>query len=88
MQCGHTHAFCAWSSCLSNGQTVMNPGSVGLLAYSDDSPVPHVMETQTAPCGLRDPRTRPRSFGWSVALRRIPYDFERRLALQAQEAGT
>jgi hypothetical protein len=30
---------------LTSGQTIVNPGSVGLPAYADDLPVPHVMES-------------------------------------------
>ena len=40
--CGHTHIPRLVR--LANGQTIVNPGSVGLAAYSDDTPVPHAME--------------------------------------------
>ena len=40
--CGHTHIPRAVN--LSNGQIVVNPGSVGLQAYIDDEPVVHYME--------------------------------------------
>ena len=40
--CGHTHIpRCVY---LTTGQLVINPGSVGLQAYSDDLPVLHSME--------------------------------------------
>jgi len=41
--CGHTHIQRSVS--LPTGQTVVNPGSVGLPAYEDDSPTYHKMES-------------------------------------------
>lgn len=40
--CGHTHVPRAVR--LADGRLVVNPGSVGLPAYKDDSPIPHVVE--------------------------------------------
>lgn len=40
--CGHTHVPRLMEA---NGRLILNPGSVGLQAYSDDLPMPHVMET-------------------------------------------
>lgn len=40
--CGHTHLPRVVT--LKNGQTIVNPGSVGLQAYTDDEPVIHSME--------------------------------------------
>lgn len=40
--CGHTHV--PGSFCLPDGRLVVNPGSVGLPAYTDESPYPHVMQ--------------------------------------------
>jgi len=40
--CGHTHLPRVVS--LKNGQTIVNPGSVGLQAYKDDAPVEHSMQ--------------------------------------------
>jgi predicted phosphodiesterase len=40
--CGHTHL--PRIVALADGRTIANPGSVGLQAYDDDHPVPHVME--------------------------------------------
>jgi putative phosphoesterase len=40
--CGHTHIPRAVN--LSNGQLIVNPGSVGLQAYTDEEPVLHSME--------------------------------------------
>jgi len=41
--CGHSH--CPRTVRLPSGRLVVNPGSVGLQAYTDDSPFPHEMET-------------------------------------------
>ncbi|KQX17554.1 MULTISPECIES: metallophosphoesterase family protein [unclassified Sphingomonas] len=43
--CGHTHV--PRSHRRPNGQLIVNPGSVGLPAYDDDHPFPHVMESGT-----------------------------------------
>jgi predicted phosphodiesterase len=40
--CGHTHRPRALRS--PTGQLIVNPGSVGLQAYDDDRPFPHVIE--------------------------------------------
>ncbi len=44
--CGHTHTPRTVS--LSTGQVIINPGSVGLQAYTDDEPVVHSMENFNA----------------------------------------
>jgi len=69
--CGHTHI--PRSLKLINTQ-IVNPGSVGLQAYSDDQPAPHVMET-------RSPQARYAVLArleatWSVELSAIDYDVE------------
>jgi putative phosphoesterase len=43
--CGHEHL--PRTVHLPNGALVVDPGSVGLPAYADDSPYPHVMEAGT-----------------------------------------
>jgi predicted phosphodiesterase len=40
--CGHTHVP---RTVELGGRLIVNPGSVGLQAYADNAPVPHVMET-------------------------------------------
>lgn len=40
---GHTHVPRIVR--LSSGETIINPGSVGVPAYDDDEPVPHVMQS-------------------------------------------
>jgi putative phosphoesterase len=41
--CGHSHI--PRSIYLHNGQHIINPGSVGLPAFADNLPYPHIMET-------------------------------------------
>lgn len=68
--CGHTHV--PRSVRVSPSQQVANPGSIGLPAYDDDSPIPHVMET-----GSPDARyaiVERDTSGWVVNLLSVPYD--------------
>jgi putative phosphoesterase len=69
--CGHTHISRVLES---RGRLIVNPGSVGLPAYSDDSPVRHLMETGSPMA--RYAIVERRSSGWRVELVAIPYDFE------------
>ncbi|HVW11962.1 MAG TPA: metallophosphoesterase family protein [Bryobacteraceae bacterium] len=69
--CGHTHIPRVVES---RGRLIVNPGSVGLQAYSDDSPVRHLMETGN-PSARYAILTHGRT-GWNVELIAIPYDFE------------
>jgi predicted phosphodiesterase len=71
--CGHTHL--PRTVTLSTGQLVINPGSVGLPAYTDDRPYPHAMENFSphAAYGIIE-KTRS---GWSVFQVRVPYDVQR-----------
>jgi predicted phosphodiesterase len=68
--CGHTHLPRLVR--LANGQTIVNPGSVGLAAYSDDSPVPHAMETYSPDASYAI--LEKTAAGWGVTFRKIPYD--------------
>jgi predicted phosphodiesterase len=43
--CGHSHF--PRSMHLKNGKFIVNPGSVGLQAYTDSFPYPHIIETGT-----------------------------------------
>ena len=70
--CGHTHIPRLVS--LANGQMIVNPGSVGLPAYSDDAPVPHAMETYSPHASyaiLAKTGT-----GWDVSFQKVAYDYE------------
>lgn len=78
--CGHTHI--ARSIRTNAGQRIVNPGSVGLPAYDDTHPIPHVVET-----GSPDARyaiVERQGNTWNVALLSIPYDFESMARLAAK----
>ena len=70
--CGHTHVPRVLR--LADGRLVVNPGSVGLQAYDDAHPHPHVIEN-ASPHGRYALLTR-RPAGWQVELRAVPYDHE------------
>jgi predicted phosphodiesterase len=76
--CGHSHLPRHRRLPLGRrGLQIVNPGSVGLPAYDDDHPLPHVVETG-------DPRARyallappaASGDGWGVTLCAVPYDAE------------
>lgn len=80
--CGHTHIPRAVRT--AGGQLVFNPGSVGLPAYDDDDPRPHVVET-----GSPDARyavLERTQDGCSVQHIALPYD-HRSMARLARERG-
>ena len=70
--CGHTHVQRAMA--VPGGPRVVNPGSVGLQAYDDAHPFPHVIEA-----GSPDARwalaERDARGAWHVQLRTTPYDW-------------
>jgi len=70
--CGHTHLQRAVR--LPSGTLVVNPGSVGWPAYSDDVPHPHVMEAGTphSRYAVVDDSTG----RWRVDLRAVDYDWD------------
>jgi hypothetical protein len=66
----------------SAGRLIVNPGSVGLPAYDDIHPVPHVIET-----GSPDARyaiVENRAGVWTVSLISLPYDHTSMAALARQ----
>lgn len=70
--CAHTHI----PRCVAtrDGRLIVNPGSVGCPAYTDDLPVPHKVESGSPDACyaiLEQTGTR-----WSVTHRRVPYDNE------------
>lgn len=67
--CGHTHVP-RMVQC--GNLLVVNPGSVGLQAYDDDHPHPHVVENG-AP-HARYAVVEKTARGWRVDLRAVPYD--------------
>jgi predicted phosphodiesterase len=83
--CGHTHVQRAMA--VPGGPRVVNPGSVGLQAYDDVHPLPHVIEN-----GSADARwalaERDRHGAWHVQLRTTPYDWRCAVArAQANDRG-
>jgi predicted phosphodiesterase len=80
--CGHTHQ--ARIRRLLDGSLLVNPGSVGWPAYSDDAPLPHRIEV-----GVPEARYAILSDavdGWTAQLLAVPYDHEAAAAL-ADELG-
>lgn len=71
--CAHSHVPRVVA--LADGMLVVNPGSVGVPAYDDDAPAPHVMESYT-PHAKYAILTR-RGPAWAVELIQVPYDWER-----------
>jgi putative phosphoesterase len=70
--CGHSHISRVVRT--SNGQLVVNPGSVGLPAYDDDSPVEHCMENYSPHASYAVMEKI--AGAWTVALRRVAYDWD------------
>lgn len=68
--CGHSHQ--PGTVRLSDGRMVLNPGSVGLPAYRDDSPHPHRMEAGIPHASWAI--VEEMEAGWRVELRATPYD--------------
>jgi hypothetical protein len=59
----------------SGGQLVVNPGSVGLPAYADNTPVRHKMESGSP--HARYAVLTNTTTGWRVELVAVPYDWEK-----------
>ncbi len=75
--CGHSHVPRAVRS--TNGQLVVNPGSVGQPAYADDYPYPHVVEN-----GCPDARyaiIEKQGERWIPGLFAVSYDYREMAAL-------
>ena len=80
--CGHTHI----SRIVQVGPVlVVNPGSIGMPAYTDDGAVPHMIETG-APHARYAVVTRGPDGAWSAELRAIAYDWNQ-AAQQASANG-
>ncbi|CAH1207373.1 metallophosphoesterase family protein [Paenibacillus sp. JJ-223] len=79
--CGHSHVF--KSLHLPGGKMVVNAGSVGLPAYEDEEPYPHVMESGT-PYAEYVLAHRQEAGNWVVEHVLVEYDWEQasRIALQ------
>jgi len=71
--CGHTHIPRVHRR--SSGQLIVNPGSVGLPAYEDERPFPHVMESG-GPQARYAIVERSTQGEWSAELLAVDYDWE------------
>lgn len=71
--CGHTHTARAVQ--LSSGPLVVNPGSVGMPAYTDQEPYLHSMESHSPHASYAV--LEKRNGGWLVEHIKVPYEFER-----------
>lgn len=75
--CGHSHVPRAVR--LASGQLIVNPGSVGLQAYTDDHPQPYVMERGSPDAQYAIVERTPR--GWVATQHAVPYDVAAMAAL-------
>jgi predicted phosphodiesterase len=80
--CGHTHLPRLVR--LADGRTVLNPGSVGLPAYEDQTPAPHVIENGSP--HARYAIARREGSEWSVEFCYVTYDWTA-AAAAARAAG-
>ncbi|TYK65016.1 metallophosphoesterase family protein [Colwellia echini] len=70
--CGHTHTPRAVN--LSSSQLVVNPGSVGLQAYTDDEPVIHSMENYSYHASYSI--VEKINGAWRVQNIKVPYNYQ------------
>lgn len=80
--CGHSHVPRLLG--LSDGRLVVNPGSVGLPAYTEDAPYPHAMESGSP--HARYVILQRTDTGWNVEHVAVVYDWER-AASTAERCG-
>jgi predicted phosphodiesterase len=74
--CGHSHQ--PQLITLESGQLVVNPGSVGLQAYTDDEPCDHVMETRSPQASYA--MIEKSGSTWTVQQLRVAYDHHKAAA--------
>ena len=70
--CGHTHI--PRVARLLNGQTIVNPGSVGIQAYDGHHPIPHTVEIGSPHARYAIAERSPQ--GWIIEQFAVPYDWE------------
>ncbi len=80
--CGHSHT--PRTVYLPGGQLVVNPGSVGLPAYTMDEPFPYKMESGSP--HAKYAILSQTEAGWAVSHVAVPYDW-RKAAARARENG-
>ncbi|MBM2770832.1 metallophosphoesterase family protein [Burkholderia anthina] len=69
--CGHTHV--PRMAKLDDGRLIVNPGSVGLQAYTDDQPYPHRIETGSPHARYAMVSRTPS--GWHAEFHAVEYDW-------------
>lgn len=80
--CGHTHtARCVYTS---TNQLIVNPGSVGLPAYSDEEPTRHSMESFSPHATYAI--VEKSNMGWIVQHVKVPYDVKKAME-KAHQVG-
>ncbi|MCU9956956.1 metallophosphatase family protein [Burkholderia sp. BKH01] len=77
--CGHTHV--PRTAKLADGRLIVNPGSVGLQAYTDDLPHPHRIETGSPQA--RYAMVSRTAAGWNVEFHAVEYDWHTAAATAA-----
>ncbi|MEI6897699.1 MAG: metallophosphoesterase family protein [Psychromonas sp.] len=75
--CGHTHIPRTVS--LTTGQIILNPGSVGLQAYTDDDPIVHSMENYNSMASYSIVEKEPNS--WNIKHINVPYGVKQAVTL-------
>ena len=71
--CGHTHIPRTVKT--TSGQIIINPGSVGLPAYTDDEPIIHSMENYCPHASYTI--IEKNETGWTVQQIKVPYDYQK-----------
>jgi putative phosphoesterase len=71
--CGHTHV--PRIVALDDGRVIVNPGSVGLPAYTDDTPVPHASQMGAPHARYALLERRKAADPWQVSFRVVAYDW-------------
>ncbi|GAB2472297.1 metallophosphoesterase family protein [Promicromonospora xylanilytica] len=82
--CGHTHQ--ARTRDLPDGSLLVNPGSVGWPAYTDETPHPHRVETGSPEARFAIVSQAADGGGWTARLLAVSYDHEG-AAAQADRLG-
>jgi putative phosphoesterase len=80
--CGHTHI--PRVARLTNGQVIVNPGSVGIQAYEGHHPIAHIVEIGSP--HARYALVEESAGGWIAELIAVPYDWEAAARIAERQA--
>jgi predicted phosphodiesterase len=72
--CGHSHV--PRIVALDDGRLIVNPGSVGLPAYTDDTPVPHANQMGAPHARYAVLERRKAADPWQISFRVVSYDWD------------